>query len=132
MRVFFDDDCGLCTRAVGWCASRAPEVVFVPAASSAASIAVVTADGREFRSVSAVGVLLSACGRGPAFLGAVLRFSLFRPFFALLYLLVSRNRRRISKLLGWDACPVPSAGSGPDENIEVSTEGPVSSPRSRL
>jgi len=111
VQVFFDDDCGLCTRAMRWCSSRARGVVFLPADSAASSVVVVDAYGREHRSVRAVAMLLSVCGRPAARAGRLMSFPIFRPLFELLYLLVARNRRRISRLLGWDACPVRNAVS---------------------
>jgi len=105
--VVYDDDCGLCTRAVRWLAAHC-DLAAVPGddAGQAASVVVRTA-GRTLTGGEAVATLLRASRSGLwRAVGQVLWLAPVRPLTSLAYRLVAANRRRISSALGWESCPI--------------------------
>ncbi len=120
--VLYDADCGICTRSVCWLARRdrdrqldleplqqavrvAPDAP--PESELVAALHVRAADGRWHRGGDAVLTALEALPRWRLLAGLVRRTPLtwvVEPA----YRLVAANRRLASRLLGAEACPLPT------------------------
>ena len=115
--VFYDGDCGLCTRFVAWAMARAPgdQLRPVPAQSEEAwrlthleparllqELHVWREDAGTDRGVDAIAAVLSRIPNG-AVLGNVVRSHRLRPLPDALYRLVARNRA----WFGAARCPLP-------------------------
>jgi predicted DCC family thiol-disulfide oxidoreductase YuxK len=107
MLLRYDDDCGLCTRAVAWLSSHSAGVTFVPLDEQRAAVVLQFDDGTETTGVQAVAaVLRTGTGMWPR-VGRFMQYVPVRQICELAYRIVARNRRRISRALGWQACSVP-------------------------
>lgn len=105
--VVYDDTCGMCSALARRAPLRGDDVAVVGGSTVTDPVVrdlvrdaiVVTSGGRHHTGVDAIAVLLEhRRGFGPR-LGRTLRSRPVRPVADLVYRLVARNRRRISRLL---------------------------------
>lgn len=114
--VIYDADCGVCTAAIGWLQrQRLREPVrwllldseearrLVPN-RPADEMAVVGPNGQVW--TGADGAIVSLRLTGHTALVWLLRFPLVHGLTRIGYRIIARNRARISKLFGWNACRI--------------------------
>ena len=109
MVLFYDDDCGLCTRAVSWLRVRTPGLVVEPLGTPQAAVLLVTDNGRELSGAPAVAAVLRSGTDHWRHLGRLLQLPVLRTLAAGAYRVVAANRHRVSRLLGWQECEVPQS-----------------------
>lgn len=124
LTVFFDADCGFCQASCEWlerhdktCAMRffpyqmpnlAELYPQVDLAHADRGLQTLLQDGRLLKNERAVAACLKKIP-GCRWLGHLIVFPLFWPFCAIVYWIIARNRRRISRWLGLTACRLPSS-----------------------
>lgn len=109
--LVFDGDCGICTVSAGWVDRNCPGVTTVShhARGMAAIDKVIWIDGDDRRegARAVAAVLRRARRRRHRALGRVIGLPVIRSAAEVVYLLVARNRSRISRLVGAKACGLP-------------------------
>jgi predicted DCC family thiol-disulfide oxidoreductase YuxK len=110
LHVHYDNDCGMCTRAVLWVRERTKGVVLLPLDADRAQRdeLIVRIGETTYRGAGAVAVLL----RHNKYyrwrlVGFVLSLRGVRPLARWAYKRVANNRDRISRRFGWEACALP-------------------------
>jgi predicted DCC family thiol-disulfide oxidoreductase YuxK len=109
--VVYDGDCGICEASARWILAHVPAVDVVShhqyGLTHIGSVWFVTDNGRleGARAVSAI--LKSADSRLYGTIGVVIGLPGVFFIAGLVYSLVARNRRHISRLLGMNACGLP-------------------------
>lgn len=107
VRVYYDDDCGLCAKFVMWFAERIPDAEFVAQSRPSRSVMVVL-DDVQLEEGAALAALFAATGGPWRMLGALLSAGWVQVPVSAIYRVVAANRARISRALGWDTCRVQS------------------------
>jgi len=105
--VVYDDTCGMCSALARRAPLRADDVTIVGGSSVVDPVVrdlvqdaiVVTAGGRHHTGVDAIAVLFEHRGGATGRIGRLLRSRPVRPVAEVVYRLVARNRRRISRTL---------------------------------
>jgi predicted DCC family thiol-disulfide oxidoreductase YuxK len=109
MKLFYDDDCGLCTRSVRWLALRTSGVEYEKLSEGLgeqSAVLLETEDGAHLHGVDAISVVLRQCGTPWRAVGSALLLPGVAQLSAKGYRLVARNRSRISRKLGWGVCEI--------------------------
>lgn len=109
MKVFYDNDCGLCTRSMSWLSDRSSGVSFHPLETASSSVVVELDDGTTLRSARAVAALLRTCGGAWGIVATAMLWPGVRSVSELCYRIVAANRSRISRRFGWTSCAVPAS-----------------------
>lgn len=111
--VVYDGDCGICTWSAQWivrhvsCVKVASHTDF--GLESIDAVLFVTGDSRYEGAVAVSEVLSHADQRRWRALGAVMSWPLIRTCARAVYVVVARNRARISRLFGMTACALPGS-----------------------
>lgn len=114
--LVFDGDCGICTVSAAWVDRNCPGVTTVShhehGMASIDKVTWIDGDDRREGARAVAAVLRLARRRRHRLLGALIGSPPVGPVAELVYLLVARNRSRISRLVGAKACGIPAAVSG--------------------
>ena len=110
--VVYDGDCGICEASARWILAHIPSVDVVShhqyGLTHIGSVWFVTDNGR-LEGATAVSAILKLADSGVyRAVGVVIGLPGVRSIAKLVYLLVARNRRHISRLLGMNACGLPA------------------------
>ncbi len=125
MILAYDSDCGFCSATAGWLEKQAsagaeslelvsyqdPDLARkmpgVDAGHADGGVQLLLSDGRWYRDAAAVGEALKRTG-GWRWAGCFIRLPLVSWCAQIGYRIVARNRRRISRWLGLNACRLPA------------------------
>ena len=109
--VVYDGDCGICEASAGWIISHVPSVDVVShhqyGLTHIGSVWFVTDNGRLEGAIAVSAILKSATSSVYRAVGVVIGLPGVRSIAQVVYSLVARNRRHISRLLGMNACGLP-------------------------
>lgn len=124
MILAYDSDCGFCSVTANWLASQAfvigeglelvpydaPDLADrmpgVDESHADGGVQLLLPDGRLYRDAVAVGEIFKRTSRW-WWVGQFMCLPLISWFAQIGYWIVARNRRRISRWLGWNACQLP-------------------------
>jgi len=125
--LFYDADCGFCQASVDWLVKKGRPGTFetvayqdeerlnrypmVDRTMADKGIQALGGDGKLWQKASATGFCLRHLP-GWQWLGDLILFPLVKPFAAMGYALVARNRQTISRWMGRNVCRVPGAKQG--------------------
>lgn len=109
--VVYDGDCGICEWSAGWIRQHVPHVDVVSHTSYGiahlSSVWFVTWSGRR-EGADAVSAILKRSDLAAArVLGTVIGAPVLRYFARGVYFVIAKNRRRLSRVFGLKACPLP-------------------------
>ena len=109
--VVYDGDCGICEASAGWIVDHVPTVDVVShhqyGLTHIGSVWFVTDNGRLEGATAISAILKLANARIYRAIGVVIGLPGVHFIAGLVYALVARNRRHISRLLGMNACGLP-------------------------
>jgi predicted DCC family thiol-disulfide oxidoreductase YuxK len=109
--VVYDRDCGICEASAGWIITHVPSVDVVShhqyGLTHIGSVWFVTDNGRLEGAIAVSAILKSATSGVYRAVGVVIGLPGVRSIAQVVYSLVARNRRHISRLLGMNACGLP-------------------------
>ena len=109
--VVYDGDCGICEASARWILAHATAVDVVShhqyGLDHIGSVWFVTDNGRLEGAAAVSAILKSADARAYRAIGVVIGLPGVLFIAGLVYSLVARNRRHISRLLGMNACGLP-------------------------
>lgn len=110
--VVYDGDCGICEWSAGWIIRNVPNVDVVShrqyGVSYLSSVWFVTWAGR-FEGAAAVSEILKRSRlKSSRFIGSFIGLPIIRTFASVVYFVIAKNRRTISRLFGLRACSLPS------------------------
>ncbi|MSO15216.1 MAG: hypothetical protein CK521_07175 [Acidimicrobium sp.] len=109
--VVYDGDCGICEASGRWIIAHIPAVDVVShhqyGLTHIGAVWYVTDTGRLEGAVAVSAILQLANSRVYRAIGVVIGLPGVRLIAGLVYALVARNRRHISRLLGMNACGLP-------------------------
>ncbi|PHX72840.1 MAG: hypothetical protein CK521_01190 [Acidimicrobium sp.] len=109
--VVYDGDCGICEASARWILAHAPSLDVVShhqyGLTHIGSVWFVTDNGRSEGAAAVSAILKSADARAYRAIGVVIGLPGVLFVAGLVYSLVARNRRHISRLLGMNACGLP-------------------------
>ncbi len=109
--VVYDGDCGICEASAGWIITHVPSVDVVShhqyGLTHIGSVWFVTDNGRLEGAIAVSAILKSATSSVYRAVGVVIGLPGVRSIAQVVYSLVARNRRHISRLLGMNACGLP-------------------------
>ena len=109
--VVYDGDCGICEASARWIIAHVPSIdVVSPHQYGLAHIGSVwfVSDAGRLEGAMAVSAILKSANSGTyRAIGVVIGLPVVRSIAAVVYSLVARNRRHISRLLGMNACGLP-------------------------
>jgi predicted DCC family thiol-disulfide oxidoreductase YuxK len=110
--VVYDGDCGICEASARWILTHVTSVDVVShhqyGLTHIGSVWFVTANGRLEGAAAVSAILKSADARAYRTIGVLIGLPGVLFIAGLVYSLVARNRRHISRLLGMNACGLPS------------------------
>lgn len=122
--LVFDGDCGICTVSAAWVDRNCPGVTTVSHHERGMTTIdkVIWIDGAERRegARAVAAVLRRARRRRHRALGTLVGLPPVRPVAEVVYLLVARNRSRISRIVGAKACGVRPPVSGSRDSAGAS------------
>jgi len=109
--VVYDGDCGICEASAGWIITHVPSVDVVShhqyGLTHIGSVWFVTDNGRLEGAIAVSAILKSATSGVYRAVGVVIGLPGVRSIAQVVYSLVARNRRHISRLFGMNACGLP-------------------------
>jgi len=109
--VVYDGDCGICEASAGWITGHIPNVDVVShhqyGLTHIGAVWFVTDAGRLEGAVAVSAILQLADSWMYRTLGVIIGLPGVRFIAGLVYSLVARNRKHISRLLGMNACGLP-------------------------
>ena len=109
--VVYDGDCGICEASARWILAHVTAVDVVShhqyGLDHIGSVWFVTDNGRSEGAAAVSAILKSADARAYRAIGVVIGLPGVLLIAGLVYSLVARNRRHISRLLGMNACGLP-------------------------
>jgi predicted DCC family thiol-disulfide oxidoreductase YuxK len=109
--VVYDGDCGICEASARWIIAHIPSVDVVShhqyGLAHIGSVWFVSDAGRLEGAMAVSAILKSANSGTYRAIGVVIGLPVVRSIAAVVYSLVARNRRHISRLLGMNACGLP-------------------------
>jgi predicted DCC family thiol-disulfide oxidoreductase YuxK len=109
--VVYDGDCGICEASARWILAHAPSLDVVShhqyGLTHIGSVWFVTDNGRLEGASAVSAILKSADARAYRVIGVAIGLPGVLFVAGLVYSLVARNRRHISRLLGMNACGLP-------------------------
>jgi predicted DCC family thiol-disulfide oxidoreductase YuxK len=109
--VVYDGDCGICEASARWIIAHIPSVDVVShhqyGLAHIGSVWFVSDAGRLEGAMAVSAILKSANSGAYRAIGVVIGLPVVRSIAAVVYSLVARNRRHISRLLGMNACRLP-------------------------
>jgi predicted DCC family thiol-disulfide oxidoreductase YuxK len=109
--VVYDGDCGICEASARWIIAHIPSVDVVShhqyGLAHIGSVWFVSDAGRLEGAMAVSAILKSANSGTYRAIGVVMGLPVVRSIAAVVYSLVARNRRHISRLLGMNACGLP-------------------------
>lgn len=109
--VVYDGDCGICEASARWIIAHIPSVDVVShhqyGLAHIGSVWFVSDAGRLEGAMAVSAILKSANSGAYRAIGVVIGLPGVRSIAAVVYSLVARNRRHISRLLGMNACGLP-------------------------
>jgi predicted DCC family thiol-disulfide oxidoreductase YuxK len=109
--VVYDGDCGICEASAGWIITHVPSAGVVShhqyGLTHIGSVWFVTDNGRLEGAIAVSAILKSATSGVYRAVGVVIGLPGVRSIAQVVYSLVARNRRHISRLLGMNACGLP-------------------------
>ena len=109
--VVYDGDCGICEASARWIIAHIPAVDVVShhqyGLAHIGSVWYVSDVGRLEGAIAVSTILKSANARAYRAIGVVIGLPGVRSIAQVVYSLVARNRRHISRLLGMNACGLP-------------------------
>lgn len=110
--LVFDGDCGICTVSAAWVDRNCPGVTTVShherGMTTIDKVTWIDGDDRCEGARAVAAVLRRARRRRHRVLGTLIGLPPLRPVAEVVYLLVARNRSRISRVVGAKACGIPS------------------------
>lgn len=110
--VVYDGDCGICEASANWITSHVRGVRVVSHRAHGLeqidSVWFVTSSGRLEGARAVAAILRCARGRFFRAVGVVIDLPVIRIVAAVVYRMVARNRRRLSRLFGLKACGIPT------------------------
>lgn len=113
--VVYDGDCGICEASAGWITSHVPGLRVVPHRAHGLDhidAVLFLSPAGEMQGARAVAAILRrARSRFLRAIGMAMGLPVVRSLAVIVYSLVARNRRRLSRLLGLRACAVDLTGS---------------------
>ena len=109
--VVYDGDCGICEASARWIIAHIPAVDVVShhqyGLAHIGSVWYVSDVGRLEGAIAVSAILKSANAHAYRAIGVVIGLPGVRSIAQVVYSLVARNRRHISRLLGMNACGLP-------------------------
>ena len=109
--VVYDGDCGICEASARWIITHIPAVDVVShhqyGLTHIGSVWFVSDTGRLEGAIAVSAILKSATSGVYRTIGVVIGLPGVRSIAGVIYSLVARNRRHISRLLGMNACGLP-------------------------
>ena len=109
--VVYDGDCGICEASARWIIAHIPSIDVVShhqyGLTYIGSVWFVSDAGRLEGAMAVSAILKSANSGTYRAIGVVIGLPVVRSIAAVVYSLVARNRRHISRLLGMNACGLP-------------------------
>lgn len=109
--VVYDGDCGICEASAGWILTHIPSVDVVShhqyGLTHIGAVWFVTDDGRLEGAPAVSAILQLADSRVFRAIGFVIGLPGMNFVAGIVYALIARNRRHISRLLGMNACGLP-------------------------
>ena len=109
--VVYDGDCGICEASARWIIARVPSVDVVShhqyGLTHLGSVWFVTDNGRLEGAAAVSAILKSASSGLYRSIGVVIGLPGVLIIAGLVYSLIARNRRHISRLLGMNVCGLP-------------------------
>jgi len=109
--VVYDGDCGICEASAGWIITHVPSVDVVShhqyGLTHIGSVWFVNDNGRLEGAIAVSAILKSATSGVYRAVGVVIGLPGVRSIAQVVYSLVARNRRHISRLFGMNACGLP-------------------------
>jgi hypothetical protein len=109
--VVYDGDCGICEASARWIIAHIPSIDVVShhqyGLAHIGSVWFVSGAGRLEGAMAVSAILKSANSGTYRAIGVVIGLPVVRSIAAVVYSLVARNRRHISRLLGMNACGLP-------------------------
>ena len=109
--VVYDGDCGICEASARWIIAHIPSIDVVShhqyGLAHIGSVWFVSDAGRLEGAMAVSAILKSANSGTYRAIGVVIGLPVVRSIAAVVYSLVARNRRHISRLLGMNACGLP-------------------------
>ena len=109
--VVYDGDCGICEWSASWIRRNVPDVNVVShieyGLSHLSSVWFVSRQGRREGALAVAAILQLSHRRLVRLVGTVIQLPLIRTVAAVVYALIARNRRRLSRLFRLRACAVP-------------------------
>lgn len=113
--VVYDGDCGICEASANWITARVPGVRVISHRAHGLdridAVMFVSSDGTLEGSVAVAAILRHARSRFVRAIGMVMGLPVIRTVASLVYGVIARNRRRLSRLLGLRACAVDLNGT---------------------
>lgn len=110
--VVYDGDCGICEKCAVLMRRWAPQLnvqSHYEYGLHEINAVLFISDGTQLSGAPAVSRILRVCrSRSLQLIGHVMRFYGVRTIAAVVYSLVARNRARISRLFGLNACGIPT------------------------
>jgi predicted DCC family thiol-disulfide oxidoreductase YuxK len=111
--VVYDGDCGICEASSRWILKHVDEVSVMShreyGLEYLGSVWLINENGRTEGARAVAQILKMARGRAFIFFGVFIDLPGIRSVAAMVYYLVARNRRHISRLFGLKACALPTA-----------------------
>jgi len=110
--VVYDGDCGICEWSAGWITRNVPGVDVVShqqyGVAHLSSVWFVTWAGR-FEGAAAVSEILKRSRlKSSRLIGSFIGLPMIRTLASVVYFVIAKNRRTISRLFGLRACSLPS------------------------
>jgi predicted DCC family thiol-disulfide oxidoreductase YuxK len=110
--VVYDGDCGICEKCAELMRKWAPQLnvqSHYEYGLQEIDAVLFVSGGTQFSGAPAVSKILRSCrSHFLRLIGHIMRLYVVRTIAALVYSLVARNRARISRLLGLNACGIPN------------------------
>ena len=111
--VVYDGDCGICEASAGFIRRHIPNVEVMShreyGISYLSSVWFVTFNGRHEGSVAVATILRLSNKKLLRIAGTFISLPVVRIIARMVYFVIAKNRRRISKLFGLKACAVPQS-----------------------
>lgn len=113
--VVYDGDCGICEASANWISAHVPEVHVVSHRAHGLdhidAVLFVLPDRTLEGSVAVAAILCRARSRFFRIIGAVMGLPVIRTVASLVYGVIARHRRRLSRLFGLRACAIDPNGA---------------------
>lgn len=112
--VVYDGDCGICEASARWITSHVPGLRVISHHAHGLehidAVLLVSSGGNFEGAVAVAAILGRARSRFLRIIGVLMGLPVIRTLAGVVYGLVARNRRRLSRMLGLRACAIDVAG----------------------